>query len=104
VETLPIAIVHVKRDLATTFASDIRYTGERYDRAATRGVLHLGLHQLVSKVPPVCIINYEDAIAYPAVVVRSLAKSLDLFPTQAQIDKAIEFINPEGCKNCPQLN
>ena len=97
-ESLPLTVVHVKRNLDDTFVSDIRYTGEDYNRAAWRGVYDLALRQLVRRVPPVCTIQYEDAIAYPYRTVQTLVTALGLTPTQAQTDKAIAFINPKACK------
>lgn len=97
-EQLPIVVVHVRRDMERAFASDIRYTGEGYARAAWRGMYDLGLRQLVQRVPPACTVQYEDAIANPRQAVNLLKEALRLTVTFRQYETAIEFIDPQGCK------
>ena len=98
VEALPIKVVHVKRNLEDTFASDIKYTGEDMGRAATRGMLDLGLRQLVRKVSPAAVIEYETSIREPRLTVEVLVAALQLNPTPGQVEAAIAFIDPQACK------
>lgn len=97
-ESLPLTIVQVKRDLETTFASDIRHTGEDYGRAMARGALHLALRQLVRRVPPACVIQYEQALRWPFDTVQSLADGLDLQTTAEQRWKAAAGIDRRKCR------
>ena len=97
-EDLPLAVVHVTRDLETTFESDIKYTGMDIKRASNRGLRHLALRQLVRRVRPACVIRYELALGNPDYTVHKLADSLGLAPTGGHMNAAINFVNPITCK------
>lgn len=94
VERLPIEIVHVTRDLAATFESDIRYAGDGYARACLRGAFHLALRQLVRRVPPVCEVSYEQTRREPVETVAHLVRCLRIMPTFAQLEAAASFVVP----------
>ena len=98
VETLPITVVYAKRNLDDTFASDIKYRGVDVTRAMLRGACHLALRELVRRVPPACVIEYQAACGDPENTVLTLVESLGLTPTVEQWRGAVASIDPINCK------
>lgn len=97
-ERLPLTVVSVGRNLESTFSSDIKYRGVDWERAAQRGIYDLAWREFVRRVPPVCHVPYEQAIAAPRLWVWTLMCALGLKPDAAQFEAAIEFVNPIQCK------
>ena len=97
-EELPLTVVAVERDLEATFASDIKYRGIDWGRAAQRGILDLAYREFVRRMPPVVTVRYEDAIERPLTTVYAVESALGLMPTLTQRAEAARSIDPVKCK------
>lgn len=96
IETLPISVLHVTRDLQDTFESDIKYTGNDTDRAQLRGLLHLGLTRLVERIPPTLTLSYEEILRDRYGTVTSIIRAFGLSASADTVDQAAQFIDPEN--------
>lgn len=90
VTTLPLQIVHVQRDLAETFSSDIKYKGYNFARAGWRGQLHLGLTRLLERLEPTTTIDFEEARVSPYLAAVRLKRT---FALDGDPDAAVQAVN-----------
>ncbi len=86
--SLPLCPIIVRRDLRTTFESDIKYRGPDPHRMEHLGRLFLGVHLLCQKLKPAMEIQYEDLLEAPRKHVEKMVVALDLHPesTKAAVE------------------
>jgi hypothetical protein len=98
VESLPIDVLHITRDVEDTFDSDIKYTGYDENRAKLRGLLHMSLHRLVRRVPPQLTLRYSDVVDNPLKAVAETVEAFRLDASWTSMSNAATFLDRERCQ------
>jgi len=99
-QKMPVRCVYIHRSLDDVFSSNMRDMGpENYMQAQILGLRVYCLTSFLKSLPPIATFEFESARTNAWETVDTLMSTLGLTPTEQQVERTLQFIDPvkKGC-------